>query len=33
MEIYKAKNTKKTVAEITARKLDMWKKEWIDSIK
>ena len=33
MEIYKAKNTKEAIAEITGRKLDVWKKGWIDSIK
>jgi len=33
MEIYKAKNTEKAIAEITGKELDIWKKEWIDSIK
>lgn len=33
MDIYKAKETKKAVAEITGKNLDKWKKEWIDSLK
>lgn len=33
MEIYKPKNTKKAVAQITGKNLDKWKKEWVDSLK
>lgn len=33
MEIYKAKDTKKAVAEITAKHIELWKKEWINSLK
>jgi hypothetical protein len=33
MEIYKAKDTKKAVAEITAKHIDLWKKDWINSLK
>jgi len=33
MKIYKAKDTKRAVVEITGKKLGMWKKEWIDNLK
>jgi len=33
MKIYKEKNTSNAVKELTGKKLDIWKKEWIDSIK
>lgn len=32
MRIYKAKDTQKAVAEITGKKLDMLKKEWIENL-
>jgi hypothetical protein len=33
MKIYREKNTSNAVKELTGKKLDVWKKEWIDSIK
>ena len=33
MEIYKEKNTSNAVEELTGKKLELWKEEWIDSIK
>lgn len=32
MDIYKAKDTKQAVYEITGKNLDIWKKEWIDTL-
>ena len=33
MKIYKEKDTSNAVKELTGKELDIWKKEWIDSIK